>query len=44
MIYVSRTAIGNFAAFTSGLVSSLLQYTQFAVDVKYITEGDVIRR
>lgn len=44
VIYVSRTAIGNFAAFTTSLVTSLLQYTQLAVDVKYILEGDVFRR
>jgi protein involved in polysaccharide export with SLBB domain len=44
VIYISRTAIGNFAAFTSGLITSMLQYTQLAVDVKYITEGNVYRR
>lgn len=44
VIWVSRTAIGDFAAFTSGLVTSLLSYTQLAVDVKYVTEGNVIRR
>jgi protein involved in polysaccharide export with SLBB domain len=44
VIYVSRTAIGDFAAFTTGLVSSLLQYTQLMVDAKYITQGDVFRR
>jgi len=44
VLYVSRTAIGDFAAFTDGLITSLLSFTQLAVDVKYITEGDVFRR
>jgi len=44
VIYVSRSAIGDFAAFTTGLITSLIQYTQLAVDVKYITAGDVFRR
>lgn len=44
VIWVERTAIGDFAAFTSTLITSLLSYTQLAVDVKYVTEGNVIRR
>jgi polysaccharide biosynthesis/export protein PslD len=44
VIFVARTAIGDFAAFTTNLISSLLQYTQLAVDIKYITAGDAFRR
>jgi hypothetical protein len=44
VIFVARTAIGDFASFTTNLISSLLQYTQLAVDIKYITAGDAFRR
>jgi len=44
VVYVSRSAIGDFAAFTSTVVTSLLSYTGLAVDVKYVTEGDIFRR
>lgn len=44
VIYVSRTAIGDFAAFTSNVISSLLQYTQLAVDLRYITSENAFRR
>jgi protein involved in polysaccharide export with SLBB domain len=44
VVYVTRSAIGDFAAFTSGLVTSLLSYTQLAADLKYVVEGNVFRR
>ncbi len=44
VIYVSRSAIGDFAAFTDGLIRNLLQYTQLAVDMRYILDGNLIRR
>jgi protein involved in polysaccharide export with SLBB domain len=44
VVYVSRSAIGDFASFTSLLVTSLLQYTQLAADLKYAAEGNVFRR
>jgi protein involved in polysaccharide export with SLBB domain len=44
IIYVSRTAIGDFAAFTKGLVENVMTYTGLAVDLKYITASDPFRR
>lgn len=44
IIFVSRTAIGDFAVFTNTLMGALLKYTDFAVDIKYITSDYIYGR
>jgi len=44
IIYVSRSAIGDFAVFSSNLMDGLLKYTDFATDIRYLTDEDIYRR
>jgi protein involved in polysaccharide export with SLBB domain len=44
IVYVSRTAIGDFAVFSDNLMSGLLRYTDFGTDIRYLTDGDFYRR
>ena len=44
IIFVSRSAIGDFSVFTKSLVSAIATYTDLAVDVKYLTDSDDWRR
>jgi len=45
VIYVTRTAIGDFAMFTDAVMGSLLKYSSFATDIRYIqVSSDWFRR
>jgi protein involved in polysaccharide export with SLBB domain len=44
IVYVSRTAIGDFAVFSDNLMSGLLRYTDFATDIRYLSDDDIYRR
>jgi hypothetical protein len=36
---VPRSAIGDFAAFTKSVFGSLLTYSQFAMNMRYVFDG-----
>ncbi|MFO7653992.1 MAG: polysaccharide biosynthesis/export family protein [Candidatus Krumholzibacteriia bacterium] len=44
VVYVPRTAIGDFAAFTESVFGSLLTYGQLAANLKYVTGGETFWR
>jgi polysaccharide biosynthesis/export protein len=44
IIYVNRSKIGDFAAFTQGLVGSLTQYSRIILDIRQIENPEFYRR
>ena len=44
IIYVSRSAIGDFAVFSENLLEGLLRFTNLATDIRYLTIQNVYGR
>ena len=44
IVYVSRSAIGDFAVFSTSLMGALMKYTDIASDLRYLSDSDPYRR
>ncbi len=44
IIYVTRSAVGDFAVFSRNLAASLAQYSRFILDVRQIIDPKIFRR